>query len=207
MIRLTNVCKNYGSKKVLIDFNLNIKDNSFITITGKSGSGKTTLLNIIGLIDKQSSGTISINGQEKFDKKKIEKLRRYTFGYIFQDYMLLENETVKNNLLISTKYSRDFTTLKLDEVLEAVGLPTTYLDKKVYLLSGGEQQRVAIARIMLKPCEIILADEPTGNLDEENAKIIIGLLKGMIQQGKTVVCVTHDKRMAEIADENIIIGV
>ena len=149
-----------------------INKNEFIAIIGESGAGKTTILNMISMIDKPDSGSISINGENSFSKKDIQNLRRYVFGYIFQNYALIENDTVKENLLLSKKYRKNFKEKELEESLEKVGISKEYLGHKVCELSGGEQQRIAIARTMLKPCEIILADEPTGNLDTSNKEKI-----------------------------------
>ncbi len=130
-------------------------------------------------------------------------LKRHTLGYVFQNYVLMDNETVYKNLLISKAYNDDFNKEMLINTLEAVGLDSTFLNKKVYQLSGGEQQRVAIARVMLKPCEIILADEPTGNLDSLNKKVIVSLFRQLQNLGKTIVCVTHDKEIANKSDRII----
>ncbi|RAP22299.1 hypothetical protein C2W63_01002 [Bacillus velezensis] len=115
----------------------------------------------------------------------------------------MDNETVLTNLLLSTAYAKDFKKEKLTEALEMVGLDKSFLKKKVYQLSGGEQQRVAIARIILKPCDIILADEPTGNLDEYNKSIILSLFHQLKGMGKTIICVTHDQEIANGSDRVI----
>ena len=184
MIELKDICKSFGDHVVLKNFSLKINKNEFIAIIGESGAGKTTILNMISMIDKPDSGSISINGKNSFSKKDVQDLRRYVFGYIFQNYALIENDTVKENLLLSKKYRKDF-------------------KEKVCELSGGEQQRIAIARTMLKPCEIILADEPTGNLDTNNKEKIIHLFKELKKEGKTIICVTHDEKMAKSADRII----
>ena len=149
------------------------------------------------MIDKPDSGSISINGENSFSKKDIQNLRRYVFGYIFQNYALIENDTVKENLLLSKKYRKNFKEKELEESLEKVGISKEYLGHKVCELSGGEQQRIAIARTMLKPCEIILADEPTGNLDSNTSLQVIKTLVHINETlNKTVVMVTHDPKMA-----------
>lgn len=203
MIELKDICKSFGDHVVLKNFSLKINDNEFIAIIGESGAGKTTILNMISMIDKPDSGSISINGENSFSKKDIQNLRRYVFGYIFQNYALIENDTVKENLLLSKKYRKNFKEKELEESLEKVGISKEYLGHKVCELSGGEQQRIAIARTMLKPCEIILADEPTGNLDTSNKEKIIHLFKELKKEGKTIVCVTHDEEMAKSADRII----
>ena len=196
MIELKDICKSFGDHVVLKNFSLKINKNEYIAIIGESGAGKTTILNMISMIDKPDSGSISINGENSFSKKDIQNLRRYVFGYIFQNYALIENDTVKENLLLSKKYRKNFKEKELEESLEKVGISKEYLGHKVCELSGGEQQRIAIARTMLKPCEIILADEPTGNLDSASSREIMEILKGMHRSGETLILITHDNGIA-----------
>ena len=204
MIELKDICKSFGDHVVLKNFSLKINDNEFIAIIGESGAGKTTILNMISMIDKPDSGSISINGKNSFSKKDVQDLRRYVFGYIFQNYALIENDTVKENLLLSKKYRKNFKEKELEESLEKVGISKEYLGHKVCELSGGEQQRIAIARTMLKPCEIILADEPTGNLDSIKSMEIMNLLKRLNEEEKiTIIMVTHEEEMASFASRTI----
>ncbi|PGU93678.1 ATP-binding cassette domain-containing protein [Bacillus thuringiensis] len=203
MIELNNVSKTFDGKPILANFSLNINKNEFVSIVGPSGAGKTTILNLIGLLDKPDFGNVRIANYENPNKKETMYLRRYMLGYIFQNYVLMDNETVSTNLLISKTYNNKFSEEMLISTLEKVGLDSTYLKKKVYKLSGGEQQRIAIARIMLKPCEIILADEPTGNLDNLNKELIVSLFRQLQSLGKTIVCVTHDKEIADNSDRVI----
>ncbi|MGX4295757.1 MULTISPECIES: putative bacteriocin export ABC transporter [Bacillus] len=203
MITLNNISKTFDEKPVLLNFSLQIKENEFVSIVGKSGSGKTTLLNIIGLLDTPHSGDVEILGSRNPKSNDVMKLRRENLGYIFQNYVLMDNETVLTNLQLSMAYAKDFKKEKLTEALEMVGLDKSFLKKKVYQLSGGEQQRVAIARIILKPCDIILADEPTGNLDEYNKNIILSLFHQLKDMGKTIICVTHDQEIANGSDRVI----
>lgn len=144
---------------------------------GSSGSGKTTALNLIGLLEKPDHGNVEVAGYVNPNKKETMHLRRYTLGYTFRNYVLMDNETVFINLLISKAYNNKFSEAMLIDTLESVGLDATILNKKVYQLSGGEQQRIAIARVMLKLCEIVLADEPTGNLDNLNKEVIVSLFR------------------------------
>lgn len=203
MININNIYKSFGDKQILSDFSLNISKGEYVCIVGPSGAGKTTLLNIIGFLDKPDSGIVKIADYQNPTSQEIQALRRNVFGYIFQNYLLMDNETVLKNLLISKKYNRDFDENLLTEVLEEVGIDSSLLNKKVYELSGGEQQKVAILRVMLKPCEIILADEPTGNLDSNNKDNIISMFSRLKNLGKTIVCVTHDNDFAEKADRII----
>lgn len=203
MIELNNINKSFEGKLVLSNFSLNVNQNEFVSIVGSSGAGKTTVLNLIGLLDKPDSGTVKVAGYANPTKKEIMHLRRYIFGYIFQNYVLMDNETVSKNLLISKPYNNELSEEKLISALETVGLDSTILNKKVYQLSGGEQQRIAIARVILKPCEIILADEPTGNLDGLNKEVILSLFRRLQSLGKTIVCVTHDNEIAKKSDRII----
>lgn len=200
MISLQHIDKAFGNHQVLKDFSLDIKNQEFVSIMGPSGAGKTTILNLIGLLDTPDKGDVQIKGKSKISGKDLQYFRRYIFGYVFQNYALMENETVMENLLLSKPYSKNFTKETVADVLQKVGLSAGCKNQKAYELSGGEQQRIALARIMLKPCEIVLADEPTGNLDKDNKKKIIDLFLQMKKMGKTIVCVTHDMEMAESAD-------
>src|SRR5690625_1006851 len=147
MIELNGIWKKYNKKSVFSDFSINIKENEFVTIIGPSGAGKTTLLNLIGLLDYPDRGTVKVSGYINPKRKEIEYLRRFKLGYIFQNYVLMDNETVYRNLLISKAYNKDFNKEKVVETLHAVGLSTSCLNQKIYQLSGGEQQRIAIARV------------------------------------------------------------
>lgn len=203
MIKLINVNKNFEKNPVLTNFSLKIEEKEFVSIIGKSGSGKTTALNIMGLLDDPDEGDIEIMGYKNPNVNETMLLRREHLGYIFQNYVLMDNETVMTNLLLSTVYNKKFSKDLLPKTLEMVGLDSSFLKKKVYQLSGGEQQRIAIARIILKPCNIILADEPTGNLDDYNKQIILSLFHKLKDMGKTIVCVTHDKEVANNSDRII----
>lgn len=203
IVKLSNISKSYGSNVIFNDYSLEIEKGEFVIITGKSGAGKSTLLNIIGLLDKADSGDAEICGIKNpfFQSKEGNKLLRYHISYLFQNYGLIEDETVIKNLEVGTKYlklSKEQKKQKINEALKSVGLEN-YENKKVFQLSGGEQQRVAVARIMLKPSELILADEPTGSLDVENRDVILSLLKSLNESGKTVVVVTHDKDIEKCA--------
>lgn len=203
MIKLERIKQTFNGKIVLDHFSLEVKEHEFVTIMGASGTGKTTILNIIGLLSKPDEGTVTVAGYTNPNKKQTLTLRRQHFGYIFQNYVLIESKTVSENLQLSKKYNPDFNHDTVKEALETVGLDLSFLTKKVYQLSGGEQQRIAIARALLKRCDLILADEPTGNLDQENKMIIITLFQKLKKLGKTIVCVTHDEEMAKHSDRTI----
>lgn len=200
MIKLRNISKSYGKQVILNDFSMEIKENEFVVIMGKSGSGKTTLINLLNGLDKPDKGEIEINGIKNPKGRKLMQLRRYTFGYIFQNYGLMDEETVRKNLMLSKAYNYQWKNDNMEKVLLMTGLNRDIMNKKICELSGGEQQRVALARVILKQNEIIFADEPTGNLDEENTDMIIEILKQLKQQGKTIVCATHNYKMADVAD-------
>ena len=185
-IDLLNVSKSFGSKKIFTDLNLKFESGKSYALIGGSGSGKSTLLNIIGRLEKIDSGNVLV------DKQDIWKIKERTFfkntvGYVFQNYSLIDNKTVYDNLKLITKDKKTIT-----DVLEKVGLSSDYLHQKIYELSGGQAQRVAIARMLMKPRKIILADEPTGALDGEIGKEIIRLLLNERDEDKYVIMATHD---------------
>lgn len=185
-IDLLNVSKSFGSKKIFTDLNLIFESGKSYALIGGSGSGKSTLLNIIGRLEKIDSGNVLV------DKQDIWKIKERTFfkntvGYVFQNNSLIDNKTVYDNLSLITKDKKTIT-----DVLEKVGLSSDYLHQKIYELSGGQAQRVAIARMLMKPRKIILADEPTGALDGEIGKEIIRLLLNETAEDKYVIIATHD---------------
>ena len=203
MITLNNISKKYNEKNIVRNFNLKINKGEFISIVGESGSGKTTLLNIIGLLEKQTSGDIVVMGIKNPTSKELTKLQREFYGYVFQNYALIEEDSVQTNLKLALKYNKVIDKqAEINRALKLVGLEG-YNKKKVFELSGGEQQRLALARIMLNKCEIILADEPTGNLDNKNRDIVFNILKDLNKQGKTIVIVTHDNYIANKCDKII----
>lgn len=203
IVEVTDLCKNWGKKMVLSHITFSICRNEYVCITGKSGSGKTTLLNIIGLLEQPDSGRLVIDGKENFSRREILKLRQNFLGYIFQDYLLLPDQSVRDNLAISLYGRKQTGHAVMGEALQKAGLDDSYLNKKVCYLSGGEQQRVSLARMMLKPYELVLADEPTGNLDHANRDRVIKIFGDLKKNGKTIVCATHDQEIAASADRVI----
>lgn len=190
MIEIDNIRKSYGELNLFNNFSYKISRGEFVVFSGKSGSGKTTLLNMIGGIEAVDEGRILVNGIDICKKKNQLNYYRYGVGFLFQNFALVENKTVTENLKIVRNKCR--TNEKEDVILDKVGL----LDKKyskVYTLSGGEQQRVALARLMYKKCDIILADEPTGSLDTENKEKVLSILEDLNKNGKTIIIVTHDE--------------
>ena len=185
-LELVNFSKRYGKKIVIDHITFTFESGKSYALVGVSGSGKTTLLNSIGRLEKVQSGKIRLDGEDIWEISERTFFRDY-LGYVFQSYSLLENKTVKQNLkLVETNQT------KLVETLEKVGLDATYLAAKIYELSGGQAQRVAIARMLLKAKKIILADEPTGALDKQTGDEIVTLLLNEAKANQYVIIATHD---------------
>lgn len=202
MIQLKSVSRTFGNRTLFHDINEKFVVGELVGISGKSGSGKSTLLNIIGLIDSDYEGELLIDSiaTKNISKRKKEQLVRENINYLFQNYALIDNESVRYNLELVLKKKDDH---KLDAALKQVGLDRAILETPIYILSGGEQQRVALARCILKKGNIILADEPTGNLDQENAEIVMEILSEFTKQGKVVVIVSHSKEIMQLCDRVI----
>ena len=193
-----HVHKNYGANKALVDVTLDISKNEFLFISGPSGAGKTTLLKLLYLGETVSEGQVLIEGMNlsRISHQRIPFLRR-KFGIIFQDYKLIATKTVFENVALVLEVmgkKRRFIEKKVKSVLRTVGMENN-LHSLPPSLSGGEQQRVAVARAVVGDPTIILADEPTGNLDEDSADIIFELLKRFHSRGATIVIATHDKEL------------
>ena len=214
MIKLEKVFKEYKIDNELTfvalkNINLIIKDGEFVSIVGPSGSGKSTLMHIIGLLDKPTSGKIFINEKEvsKLSDEETSKIRNQTIGFVFQQFNLINKLTVLENILVPSIYCREKINfdpkkraLELIKKFNIGGKENTYPNK----LSGGQQQRVAIARALIMDPPIILADEPTGNLDSKNGEIILSLLERLNKEEKrTVIIVTHDLSIAKRAKKII----
>ena len=211
MIQLSEAKKIYGKGEsavhALSGISLNIQKGEFVAITGKSGCGKTTLLNIIGLLDNLTEGHYTLNGQDvrHLSDKPKARLRFQTFGYIFQSFNLLSSHTVAENVALPLGYAgvpKQERLARAAEMLRKVGM----LDKmKAYPneLSGGQQQRVAIARALINHPPIILADEPTGNLDSRSSAQIMDILAELTDEGATLLLVTHDAGVARRAGRRV----
>lgn len=203
---LTKVFKDGDYNKVALDdINLKINDGEMVSIMGPSGSGKSTLLNIIACFDDVSKGEAYINDNNitSLKKRKKEKFRRDNISFIFQDYALLENFTCYENvelpLLINKVRSRKTKTLSLLEKMNLL----EEKNKKINKLSGGQRQRVAIARALALDTNLILADEPTGALDQKMGEEVTDILRSINKEGKTVIIVTHDEKVANKTDRII----
>ena len=209
-IEIINGYKEYIKKKekisVLDNINVKFEKEKLYAIMGESGSGKTTLLNIIGTLDTLTKGKLLINDKEIINLKDEEKakIRMKEIGFVFQNFYLNPNMTVEENIMqpmyINPEYNRISMEEKTEELIKMVGLESrrTHYPKE---LSGGEEQRVAIARALANNPEIILADEPTGNLDKNNEIKILEILKDLSQKGKCVIIVSHSNKVIEYADK------
>ena len=198
IIRMFHVHYNYGPKKALIDITLDIAKNEFVFISGPSGAGKTTLLKLLYLGEVVSEGQILIDGINlaRMSRKRIPLLRR-KFGIIFQDYKLIPTKSVFDNVSLVLEAAgarKRIINKKVRSVLRLVGMEDR-INSYPPSLSGGEQQRIAVARAIVGDPQIILADEPTGSLDDESAEIILDLLRGVHIRGATVIIATHDKAL------------
>lgn len=190
MIEIIKLCKAFGKHTIFNDFSLSIKTGEFVVLCGESGSGKTTLLNIIGALEKYDKGEVLVDGIDLNNQRNHRSYFSDKVGFLFQNFVLIEDKTVRKNLELIRKTNSSG--VSIDEALEHVGLADK-IDSKVYTLSGGEQQRVALARLMIKKCDVILADEPTGSLDTKNAERVLSILEELNRNGKTVILVTHDE--------------
>ena len=192
--------KIYGSGEnevhALDGVSISVEEGEFVAVIGTSGSGKSTLLNMIGGLDRPTSGSVTIRGKEllKMKDEELTIFRRRNIGFVFQNYNLIDYLTPEENVMLGGKKD-------IEKILEAVGIPREDWKRQVLQLSGGQQQRVAIARALASPAKVLLADEPTGNLDEEIADEIIKILmKSAHEMGKSVIVVTHSKKIADAAD-------
>lgn len=217
IINLENVTKYYSTgeykQRVLNNISLQINNGEMVSIMGPSGSGKSTLLNIIGLLDKQSEGSYYVNGIDvsKMKDKQIASLRNSTIGFIFQSFNLIKELSVLDNVMIGLrfhnihnkeKYRINEMREKSIQVIDSVGLKD-HMTKKPNELSGGQQQRVAIARALATNPQIILADEPTGALDQQNSQEIMSILTQLNKKDKIIIIITHDSKVASYCKRNL----
>lgn len=206
MIEFRDVSKSYN-KPLFEKFNLRIEQGEFVLISGASGSGKSTLLNMLGMLDDDYQGEIEILGHTntRLTSAKGQKLLKNDLSYLFQNYGLIDNQTVFENLKLVYKLRKNRKNKQIDlitAVLDKLNLDVD-LDTPIYQLSGGEQQRVAIAKILLKTPKIILCDEPTGSLDANNTKVILEILRELNLQGCTIVIVSHESIVERYVDRTI----
>lgn len=210
ILKMDNIVKNYGaSTKALRGLSLTVGKGEFLSIMGNSGSGKTTLLNIIGLVEAPTSGKLFIDGTaaEELSERQRAKIRNERIGFVFQNYSLIPYYTSYENiivpLLINNVKGSDCKS-RVSDCLKLVDMER-YKNKRVSKLSGGEKQRIAIARAIANKPDIILADEPTGALDSENGKKVMDILFKLHELGNTIIMVTHNEELARMTDRTIYI--
>jgi len=201
ILSVKNVDKTIGQERILKSISLSINRGEFVSIVGPSGSGKSTLLYILGLLDIPTSGEVYVeNSPINFkDKSRISTLRNKKFGFVFQFHYLLNELTLEENVMVpmlKAKVPKEQASEKARKLLERLGLKGKE-SRKPYQISGGEQQRVSIARALSNDPEILIADEPTGNLDSKNTQNVMEIFKQINQEGKTIVMVTHEMDLAE----------
>jgi putative ABC transport system ATP-binding protein len=206
ILSLQNITKEYGTLKALDGVSFSVFQGEWLAIMGPSGSGKTTLMNIIGCMDKPSAGEVLLDGADlsKESGKNLTAIRRDKIGLIFQQFHLVNYLSALENVMVAQYYHSMVDEKEAMAALERVGLGARakHLPSQ---LSGGEQQRVCIARALINYPRLILADEPTGNLDEANEKIVIDIFKELHREGSTIIVVTHDPEVAEDAGRTVVL--
>ena len=206
LLELKHVYKIYGDLHALHDVNLTVEKGEWLAIMGPSGSGKSTMMNIIGCMDKPTKGEVLLDGVDiaKENAKNLTTIRRDKIGLIFQQFHLVNYLTALENVMLAQYYHSIPEEKEALEALERVGLA----DRAKHLpsqLSGGEQQRVCVARALINHPEIILADEPTGNLDDANEETVVELFRQLHEEGTTLIVVTHDPEVAEVAQRMVVL--
>ncbi len=206
ILTLTDISKIYGDLKALDKINLAVEEGEWLSIMGPSGSGKTTLMNIIGCMDKPSLGKIDLAGQNisKLSSKELAIVRRDMIGLVFQQFHLVNYLTALENVMMAQYYHSLPDEKEALQALESVGLKerAKHLPNQ---LSGGEQQRVCIARALINHPKLLLADEPTGNLDEKNEKLVMEIFEKLHNAGSTIIVVTHDPEVADQAERMVVL--
>lgn len=206
ILEMKGVSKVYGTLHALSDINLTVNAGDWLSIMGPSGSGKTTMINLIGCMDSPSSGSVILDGHDisRENAASLTRIRRDKIGLIFQQFHLISYLTAVENIMVAQYYHSMPDEGEALEALEKVGLK----DRARHLpsqLSGGEQQRVCIARALINSPDILLGDEPTGNLDEENEGIVIDILRTLHREGATIIVVTHDPEVGDVAQRKIVL--
>ena len=207
LLALDHISKIYGDLHAVDDLSLTVPQGEWLAIVGSSGSGKTTLMNMIGCMDTPSKGSVSLEGRklEDLNAGQLADVRKNLIGLVFQKFYLVPHLTAVENVMVAQYYHSVVDEKQALEALKKVGLK----DRAHHLpsqLSGGEQQRVCVARALINNPKLILADEPTGNLDEKNEKIVLDLFRQLHDQGTTVIVVTHDALVASCAQREIMLN-
>jgi len=206
ILTLNGISKIYGDLKALDNIHLTVEEGEWLSIMGPSGSGKTTLMNIIGCMDKPSLGKIELAGQDisKLSSKELTIVRRDTIGLVFQQFHLVNYLTALENVMMAQYYHSMPDEEEAMEALSSVGLKerAKHLPNQ---LSGGEQQRVCIARALINHPKLLLADEPTGNLDEKNELLVMEIFEKLHNAGSTIIVVTHDPEVADQAERMVVL--
>ena len=207
MIEIKNINKSFGTLHVLKDINLNIKDREIVTIFGPSGAGKTTLLQIIGTLSNADTGSLRYGGEEvtSMADKALSQFRNSHIGFVFQFHQLLPEFTAVENVILPALIggmSRSEAVKKGEELLSNLGLTGRFSHRPAEL-SGGEKQRVAIARALINNPDVILADEPTGNLDSKSGVEVMKIIHQLHSEGRTIILITHDNLIAQEAERII----
>ena len=206
ILELKNVSKIYGNLKALADINLSVNAGDWLSIMGPSGSGKTTMINIIGCMDTPSTGSVILDGTDisKENSGSLTRIRRDKIGLIFQQFHLISYLTAVENVMVAQYYHSMPDEQEAMEALAKVGLAERARHLPAQL-SGGEQQRVCIARALINSPQILLGDEPTGNLDEENEGIVVDIFRRLHDEGVTIIVVTHDPEVGDVAQRKIVL--
>lgn len=204
VVQVENLCKEFGKVRALDGVSFEIQPGEWIAIMGPSGSGKTTLINILGGLDAPSSGRAVVDGVEvgRLDESGLTRFRAEKIGFVFQQFHLVPYLTAVENVMLAQYFHSTTDEQEARQALERVGLGDR-IEHLPTQLSGGEQQRVAVARALINQPKLILADEPTGNLDEANEKIVLDLLRELHTEGRTILMVTHSGSIGALADRRI----
>lgn len=204
MLKTENLTKSFGTRNLWTDLCLTAQPGEMVALVGASGSGKTTLLNCLGALDRPTSGTITWKGTDltRANGRQRRLLRKNDLGYLFQNYALVENATITQNINYAVAGPWPWLRRTYPQALDSVGLSGRH-HEPVYQLSGGEQQRVALARIIAKRPSLIFADEPTGALDEANGKTVVDILRNLANDGATIIIATHNPAVSDACDHYV----
>ncbi|MGI6702137.1 MAG: ABC transporter ATP-binding protein [Christensenellales bacterium] len=210
MIELKNITKIYGKGDKLIralnNVSFRVNDNEFLSIMGKSGAGKSTLLHLLACMDKPDEGTIIIDNEDlgKLKDSRLAEIRNKKIGIVLQEYGLINNFSIRDNIMLPCMIAKSKDKVDIEEIIKKLDVNEA-IDKPVKKLSGGQKQRIAIARALINNPDIILADEPTGSLDEETEEEIMKIFFRLNKEGKTIILITHDKDIAAQTHRTILL--